>query len=77
MCVLTETFWADRIVPPCYLRYSPPNMDYRGYELALDASLVHNLFIIASSLKKKKSHHLYFSPHFGTKAFSPHITLVL
>lgn len=77
VCILVKTFCVDRTVPLCYLHYSPSDMDFRGSDLALDASLIHNLRLIASSLKTK-SYHLYFSPNIlGLRQSALHTTLVL
>lgn len=70
MCILTETFCVDKIILLCHLHFSAFNTDFEGCDLALDASVIHNLFIIASSLKKKIVIHI--SPtHLGTKVTSP------
>lgn len=62
MCILTETFCVDKIILLCHLHFSAFNTDFEGCDLALDASVIHNLFIIASSLKKKKLSFI-FLPH--------------
>lgn len=51
MCILTETFFVDKIIVLCYLHFSTFNTDFEGCGLALDASLINDLFKIASSLK--------------------------
>lgn len=69
---LTEAFCVDKTVPLCYLENSPSNMDFGGYELALDSGLIHNLFIVVIASPLKQEDIIYIFPQLlWTKALSP------